>query len=196
MIEDPQVKKLRMDKAKQRLFINVPESFSCSLPYSNESDARGKYDYVHIFVRDTAELAKYLPEGLEHLDHDGLFWVTYPKKSSGIETDISRDNGWDLVYKAGYGPVSLVSLDETYSAMRFRQEDLVKRKRGSRVKPETFTIPNDMELKLKANPAAAARFEKLSFTHRKEYVEWITKAKKEETRQRRLDQLIDKILTA
>ena len=47
-------------------------------------------------------------------------------------------------------------------------------------------IPDDIQSVLSENPEALAYFEKLSYTHRKEYINWITSAKKEETRVNRL----------
>ncbi|MBK7212684.1 MAG: DUF1905 domain-containing protein [Bacteroidales bacterium] len=54
-------------------------------------------------------------------------------------------------------------------------------------------IPNDVQKYLDSNPEKAAFFHKLSFTHRKEYMRWIESSKKEETRQRRLEEFIDRM---
>jgi len=52
--------------------------------------------------------------------------------------------------------------------------------------PRVVTVPTDLQKLLDKNPREKAFFEKLSYTHRKEYVNWIESAKKKETRQRRL----------
>src|SRR5688572_18428077 len=62
------------------------------------------------------------------------------------------------------------------------------------LEPRTVTIPSDLQEILNDNPEAKHAFEKLSFTHRKEYVNWIEEAKKPETRQRRLEKTIEKLL--
>ena len=54
-------------------------------------------------------------------------------------------------------------------------------------------IPKDVQKFLDSNPEKAAFFHKLSFTHRKEYMRWIESSKKEETRQRRLAEFMDRI---
>lgn len=54
----------------------------------------------------------------------------------------------------------------------------------------TIEIPNDLSIAFSLSPVAGALFEKLSFTNRKEYVEWITSAKKEETRAARVEKCI------
>ena len=55
----------------------------------------------------------------------------------------------------------------------------------------TVTIPADLLELLLEVPEAKQRFEKLSFTHQKEYVNWIGEAKKEETRKRRIEKTIE-----
>lgn len=52
-------------------------------------------------------------------------------------------------------------------------------------------IPADLQKLLKKEKSAAAIFEKLSYTHKKEYVQWINEAKKEETRGRRIEKTIE-----
>ncbi|PSR52884.1 hypothetical protein AHMF7605_04760 [Adhaeribacter arboris] len=58
---------------------------------------------------------------------------------------------------------------------------------------KTIEIPADLEQALHQHPVALAIFEKLAFTHRKEYVRWLEEAKKPETRQRRLEKAIERI---
>ncbi|KAA3613758.1 MAG: DUF1905 domain-containing protein [Calditrichaeota bacterium] len=56
--------------------------------------------------------------------------------------------------------------------------------------PRVVTIPEDLQKLLTENPAAKANFEKQSYTHQKEYVNWIEEAKRQETRARRLAKAI------
>lgn len=60
----------------------------------------------------------------------------------------------------------------------------------------TVETPADLAAALEADPAAAAAFERLSYSHRREYVEWITEAKREATRQRRVDGTIARLKDA
>lgn len=60
--------------------------------------------------------------------------------------------------------------------------------------PRVIEIPKDLQKLFKANPEAESFFEKLSFTHQKEYVKWIEDAKKEETKQSRLEKTINLLL--
>ncbi|HOT97470.1 MAG TPA: YdeI/OmpD-associated family protein [bacterium] len=57
--------------------------------------------------------------------------------------------------------------------------------------PRVVTVPEDLARRLADEPAAAAFFKSLSYTHQKEYVNWITEARKPETRQARLDKALE-----
>ena len=90
--------------------------------------AEGILDLVHLFVNDVAELERFGPVAIESARYDGLLWLSYPKRSSKVETDLTRDKGWEVVSQAGLRPVTQVSVNETWSALRFRPIELVGRK--------------------------------------------------------------------
>ena len=57
--------------------------------------------------------------------------------------------------------------------------------------PRVVVIPEDVQEVLSKHPQAEAFFEKLAYSHRKEYVFWIESAKREQTRQNRIAKMID-----
>jgi len=57
--------------------------------------------------------------------------------------------------------------------------------------PREVEVPPALQARLDADDIARAAFEKLSFTHRREYANWIAEAKKEETRDRRAGRAIE-----
>jgi hypothetical protein len=61
--------------------------------------------------------------------------------------------------------------------------------------PREMKAPDDLAEALRASPEAEAFFESLSFSHKRSYVDWIESAKKDETRQRRVAQAIELLLT-
>lgn len=87
---------------------------------STRAKSGEQFDVVQVFATNQAELAAHLKGALAGLKPGGMLWLAYPKISSKIKTDITRDKGWEQVIKAGFVGVSLVSVDETWSAMRFR----------------------------------------------------------------------------
>jgi hypothetical protein len=62
---------------------------------------------------------------LPFLKADGIFWVSYPKGRSKVRTDLNRDILWKLMDKYGLAGVALISINEVWSAMRFRPADKV-----------------------------------------------------------------------
>ena len=61
------------------------------------------------------------------------------------------------------------------------------------VAPREVEVPAALAEALAADPEAAALFDRMAFTHRKEYARWVAEAKKEETRQRRVQQAVEMV---
>ena len=59
--------------------------------------------------------------------------------------------------------------------------------------PRTVQPPEDLRSALEAGPGALARFEELSFTHRREYAEWVAGAKRPETRTKRVAETVRRV---
>ena len=74
-------------------------------------------DVVLLFVHDGAELEAHAEGFVEAVLEDGAAWVAFQKGAKG---EISRDRGWEPLHDAGLIGVSLVAVDDTWSAMRFR----------------------------------------------------------------------------
>lgn len=148
------------------------------------------------------------PKAIEAVTPEGMLWINYPKGTSKIKTDINRDTGWQTVTDLQFEGVSLVSIDETWSAMRFRPIGLVKTPRSERLANRVNTnanmesapsekvviVPDDLAEAFHVNPIAADFFATLTYSNRKEYAQWITEAKREETRSARVIKTVEKLL--
>ena len=88
-------------------------------------ESEEKVDFVHLFVSDQAELEKFIDVAIDTVKYDGLLWVSYPKGSSKVETDVNRDVLWELLKEKGIRPVMQISINETWSALRFRPAEAV-----------------------------------------------------------------------
>ena len=128
MVDAALIKKLGI-KPKQRLIIlNAPEGYSeqigTLLPVEVElltaPTSAGKFDVVLQFVRNKAEVEEDIPKAIQQVKPGGLFWVSYPKRSSKVPTDINRDIIWKIFPNSEWRPVTQISIDETWSALRFR----------------------------------------------------------------------------
>ncbi|MHA6530462.1 YdeI/OmpD-associated family protein [Paenibacillus sp. BAC0078] len=205
-MNDALIKKLRLPQGGSVLVLQPPEGYLQELGLEARaaeynSGLKGTYDYVQLFAATVKELEQYGPVALSAIRPDGLLWLCYPKGSCGLKTDLSRDKGWDSVKAAGFEGVSLVSVDETWSAMRFRPLGATTRRSGSGApsaakKPAAAVLPvlEDLLEALKKNEAAESFFAALAPSHRKAYITWIMEAKREETRASRIVQTVEKLL--
>lgn len=92
---------------------------------------RGKaaFDVGVVFVGSAAELAKKFGGAAERLAEDGGLWVAWPKKASGVKTDLTEDVVREAGLAAGLVDNKVCAIDETWSALRFvvRVKDRGKR---------------------------------------------------------------------
>jgi hypothetical protein len=144
---------------------------------------------------------------LKMVQPDVTVWVYYPKVSSGMKSDLTRDKGWDCLLAEGdkLTWISLISFDDTWSVFGFRAKTEADKKKDAKpkaereifnwVNPQTkeVKLPDDLAGALKKAKKEAAYFESLSFTNKKEYIEWIVTAKREETRAERIKGTIERL---
>jgi hypothetical protein len=165
-----------------------------------------KIDFALVFAVNEQQLGNIVREVLPALQPDGKFWVAYPKIGSKIATTLNRNCSWVCITGYGYESVRQVALDHVWTAIRFKkvdtvaalaraaQRDEVLESAGIDPISKTVYPPDDFAKELRRSKVASHFFEELSFTDQKEYVVWISSAKKEETRHRRLGQAIDKLI--
>ncbi|MBN8863225.1 MAG: YdeI/OmpD-associated family protein [Sphingobacteriales bacterium] len=203
-------KKLKIAAGARLAVLNAPTHFHTtidSLPVKIQWKKWGQpADQLHWFVTSQQVLKQDIKKILAQLKSGITLWVYYPKGSSGIQTDLTRDQGWELLMapENGLTWLTLISFDDTWSAFAVRkttEKDLAaKKKKAIAVSPldeyidrekRIIRLPADLEKGLRPWPKARKFFDSLPFTHRKEYVEWIVTAKKEETRQTRVAKTVE-----
>ena len=199
--------KLRIKDGFVLLALNAPVDFKKNLNIKDVTiTSSGKnYDQIHWFVQTKALMEKELPDVLKKLKDDMLCWIYYPKGSSKLQTDLTRDKGWDQLLKIKELQwVSLISFDDTWSAfaVRYNSKPEIKDEKPKEKrtifdyidpKAKTIRLPDDFATELNKKKKQLEFFNQLSFTNKKEYVEWIVSAKKDETRQSRLKESIDRL---
>lgn len=90
-------------------------------------DPRCPYSFILIFAKSISEVEDATPVVLHNLTADGILWFCYPKKSSrNLKSDINRDNGWESLSNSGFHGIRLVSIDDDWSALRFRHTKYIK----------------------------------------------------------------------
>ena len=200
--------KLKIKEGNIIFTINAPSDYKKSiglLPSEVKITDGGKNaNQVHWFVKDKAQMEKELKKVLQWVKNNVICWIFYPKGTSKIQTDLTRDKGWDELLKHDMQWISLISFDNTWSAFGMRQKTEADKKKDAKpterpifdyIDPKTKTVklPDDFAAILKKNKKQEAFFNALSFTNKKEYIEWIVTAKREETRNERVNASIERL---
>lgn len=134
MAETTLSKKLGFKPNAKALILNAPDGYLDklgALPDGAEvsTQVNGKFDVVQLFVNNKAEVDQFAAQAISALKPGGMLWFTYPKISSKVKTDITRDKGWDTPTQAGYTTVAAISIDDKWSGLRFRPVGDVKSSR-------------------------------------------------------------------
>lgn len=205
-------KKLLMRPGQYWLLFSAPESYLATLdPLPDDLqiryEAKGSFDGIQLFVINSTELAAGLKHIMPVLKPATVLWIIYPKKSSGIPNDLLMISDRDEPAKYGLSGVSAASIDSTWTAMRFRRQELTKASvtRNDALPDSPYAkyidvtnkqviLPPDVVMALAEHPFAMENYEKLSYSNKKEYVLWILTAKQDKTRTDRIFKMVDKLL--
>ncbi len=209
MSDQTLLEKLQLKEEKNLLIQGLPSSIEkqfVKLTFSKGVTPllkKRKIDFALVFAVNQRQLAGILNDVLPALQEDAKFWIAYPKLTSKIASDLSRDKNWDFVSDYGFEAVRMIALDNVWSAGRFKKQETEVKENGNfsssnpapgvDYKERTVAVPAELQQLFNKNKKAAGFFETLAFTHRREYVEWIISAKRNETRQRRLETTMEKL---
>ena len=120
----PLAKKLKLKPGLRAAVIGAPAGYLQRLGppegASLSTTFDGLLDWIQVFVRTSAELARIVEPLTAALSPTGLAWISYPKGSSKLQTDLTRDKGWQPLEGSDLMWLSLVSIDETWSAFGMR----------------------------------------------------------------------------
>jgi hypothetical protein len=86
-----------------------------------------KIDFALVFAITHTQLTDILKDVVPALGKDAKLWIAYPKPSSKIVSDLSRDCNWQCLAQYGLECVRTIPLDNVWCAMRFRKDDKLKR---------------------------------------------------------------------
>jgi hypothetical protein len=126
----PLAKKLGIKEGHRVAFPSAPEGFRellGDLPdgVSVRSRARGPLDVIVFFTRSRAELERRLPALRRAMDPAAGLWIAWPKRSSGVETDMTEDVARELGLANRLVDNKVAAIDDTWSGLRLviRLED-------------------------------------------------------------------------
>jgi hypothetical protein len=128
------IKKLQIKSGARLWFVNVPRPIAEELTAGGAIEpvqAGEDFDGAIAFCETITELDSFCAQILQRLPEDGLLWFAYRKGEAAQASGFNRDKGWESVNAQGLRPVRQVSIDETWSGVRFRPVAKVKAKPDS-----------------------------------------------------------------
>jgi hypothetical protein len=116
---------MKLKSGQRAAVLNAPDGYLQSLrplPEGVEFAERldGSFDWVQLFVKTQSELERTIVGVRAALKPAGMLWITFPKGTSKIQTDLTRDRGWDALQAIDLKWITLISVDDTWSAFALR----------------------------------------------------------------------------
>ena len=117
-------KKLGIKNGFKIKIVNYPDSyFELFTDFPSEtyqiSDIKTKKDFIHYFAKTIAELEKDIKQLSEEIEQNGIIWISWPKKSSKVETDLSGNIVREIGLKTGLVDIKVCAVDEIWSGLKF-----------------------------------------------------------------------------
>ena len=80
--------------------------------------AKSDMEFVHLFATSASQLKSKLESVRKRIVPGGVIWVSWPKKSSGVTSDITEDTTRDLALPMGLVDVKVCAVDEVWSGLK------------------------------------------------------------------------------
>jgi hypothetical protein len=120
----PLVQKLGIKPDARLHLVNAPPDFAATLgplPAGVEQvgGAAKELDVAVLFVKDQAVLAERFPKLAGRIANAGMLWVAWPKKASGVPTDLTENVIRDIGLAAGLVDTKVCAIDDVWSGLKF-----------------------------------------------------------------------------
>lgn len=110
------------------VILNAPAGIAqqfVGMGFKTAFDKKAKSSNTLVFINNNKEYLEFLKKQLGQIEPDSVLWFAYPKGTSKIKTDINRDTIRVTGEEFGITTVTAISIDDTWSALRFRPIDRV-----------------------------------------------------------------------
>ena len=119
----PLAQKLGIKAGQQVMLINAPAAYRKLLEplpeaVSFSATVKRGATYIHLFVSKREMLEKELKPLRKLVADTGTLWISWPKKSSGVATDVTEDVIRDVALPLGFVDVKVCAVDETWSGLK------------------------------------------------------------------------------
>jgi len=113
--------KLGLKPCTAKAILEAPEGFE-SLIGTDDFDTsldQDTYDFIHFFASAEIALRNIFPVVAKRLKPNGMVWISWPKKSSGVETDLTENIVREIGLTNGLVDVKICSIDSKWSGLKF-----------------------------------------------------------------------------
>jgi hypothetical protein len=118
----PLVEKLGIRPGARLQFVSEPGDFAGllgELPDGTRIAPRGAIDFAMLFVKAQSELGRGFARLRDRLEPNGMLWVAWPKKTSGVATDLTEGVVRTFGLESGLVDVKVCAVDDTWSGLKF-----------------------------------------------------------------------------
>jgi hypothetical protein len=120
----PLVKKLGLKDGHVIFVHNVPDDyFDLLYPLPKDIEVKEKLtnslDFIHLFVTEVKTFQKLFRQSKSKLKKDGMMWISWPKKSAKVPTDLDENIIRDFGLKEGLVDVKVCAVSDVWSALKF-----------------------------------------------------------------------------
>ena len=117
----PLAKKLGIKEGSRIYLYNQPEYYFnlfTDFPTDVKIVNKPKVDFIHYFVKEEKQLVKDINKLKNQIEQNGMIWISWPKKSSKVQTDITEDVVRKLALKNGLVDIKVCAVDEIWSGLK------------------------------------------------------------------------------
>lgn len=118
------VNKLGIKPHTRAAILRAPKGYSRTLGklpmgVTTTAAVRGKLSFIHVFTSSARDLTALFPRMAKALQDDGMLWVSWPKGTSGVPTDLTEDRIREIGLPHGLVDVKVCAVDDTWSGLKF-----------------------------------------------------------------------------
>jgi hypothetical protein len=119
---NPLYKKLGLKDGQKVILVNIPVNYFdllVEVPDVEEAEQNDLADFVHVFESSLSALEISFAEAFQRLAAKGMIWVSWPKKTSKVITDLDYHIAKSVAAKHGMVDVKVSAVDETWTACKY-----------------------------------------------------------------------------
>ena len=115
--------KLGIKEGMNLYLISAPDHYKDLIGGISEdikfSGSASEVDFIHLFARDKKTLIKGIFDGKKRMHAQSIFWISWPKQSGNIPSQINREDVREQGLSHGLVDIKVASVDENWSGLKF-----------------------------------------------------------------------------